>query len=240
MRAALIILQNYRKYKIRQYVTQLNRLFINVKQMKDFGKSLPWPTPKACILRANKGIVMLKQIYQKWRSFMILKRFPREEWPQMQLKIIAADAFKSRRHEWGVRNKWEGNYLDSKMENDDYAKFANTISNLKMKDSINCKQVLFSSFIRKFNKFNKSSDRALVVTDNCIYKIDIKNYKSLKKVPIERVTGISVSPGMDQLVIIHLNGGNDLVFSLITFKNQISSLNKVGELVAIVLHQHYL
>lgn len=49
-----------------------------------------------------------------------------------------------------------------------------------------------------------------------------------------QVSGISVSPGQDQLVIIHLRGGNDLVVSLIS---QINA-NRVGELTGLLLRQY--
>ena len=42
-----------------------------------------------------------------------------------------------------------------------------------------------------------------------------------------KMTGISVSPGADQLIIIHLQGGNDLVLCLTNTKHD----ERVGELV---------
>ncbi|CAG2180423.1 unnamed protein product [Oppiella nova] len=55
------------------------------------------------------------------------------------------------------------------------------------------------------------------------------------------MTGISISSGLDQLVVIHLNDGNDFLFSLVNLKdNQNSNINRVGELVAVLLHQYYL
>ena len=241
MKAAMVIMDYYRRYKVRKYIVQLSRLYNNVKNMRDYGKSLPWPAPPAS-LRTNPGVNHLRGIFNKWRSYMVLKKFPREEWPQMQLKIIAAEAFKGRRKDWGFNNKWDGSYLDKKVESDDYGKFSSSFTKLTLTDSSGCRKILFSGYIRKINKFNKSADRAVVVTNHYIYKFDIKKQTPLKKpIPIQNMTGISVSPGLDQLIVIHLKDGNDFVFSLINLKdNQNSDINRVGELVAILLHQYYL
>ena len=44
---------------------------------------------------------------------MVLQKIPRDKWPELQLKVIAADALKGRRQNWGYHRKWEGNYLAS-------------------------------------------------------------------------------------------------------------------------------
>lgn len=44
------------------------------------------------------------------------------------------------------------------------------------------------------------------------------------------MTGISLSPGRDQLVVIHSNKGNDLVITLKTQNNE----ERVGELVGVL------
>ena len=48
--------------------------------------------------------------------------------------------------------------------------------------------MLFSSFIQKTNRFDKCADRALLVTDSAIYKLDTKKFKAMKKgSPIQEV-----------------------------------------------------
>ena len=51
-----------------------------------------------------------------------------------------------------------------------------------------------------------------------------------------QLTGLSVTSGQDQLVALHLRGGNDFVISLISNKNA----NRVGELVGNLLRQYHL
>lgn len=49
-------------------------------------------------------------------------------------------------------------------------------------------QVLFSSFIHKMNRFNKCADRAILITDWAIYKLEITKFKPMKKgMPIQEV-----------------------------------------------------
>jgi myosin-1 len=226
---------------LRKYVVQVQRLYSNARNLRDFGKSLPWPSPPSS-LRANPGLPKLKLMYQRWRALMVLRKVPREEWPEMHLKVIAADALKSQRKEWGITRAWTGNYLATKGENEDWSLFATSCSNLRNTDNQGSRtHVLFSSFIRKINKFNKSADRALVVTNESIYKMDIKGFKVLKKpMSITECLGITVTPGTDQLVVIHAKGGNDLVFSLVNLVSSPCDINRVGELIAIVLHQYQL
>lgn len=50
-------------------------------------------------------------------------------------------------------------------------------------------KVMFSSLVRKTNKFNKCADRALLVTDTAIYKLDTAKFKPMKKgMPIQEVS----------------------------------------------------
>lgn len=49
-------------------------------------------------------------------------------------------------------------------------------------------QVLFSSFIHKMNRHNKCADRAILITDWAVYKLDITKFKPMKKgMPIQEV-----------------------------------------------------
>lgn len=54
-----------------------------------------------------------------------------------------------------------------------------------------------------------------------------------KSIPIIEITGISVSPGSDQLVVIHSNKGNDFIMS-VTSKD-----NRVGEIVGVLSMRYY-
>lgn len=227
MKAALVIIAYYRRYKVRSYVNHLNRLFANVKTKKDFGKNIRWPNEP---YRVKEAAVYLRNIYDRWRAYMVLKKFPSEEWPQLRLKVTAADVLNTRRKDWGIEHKWKGNYLVLAEENENTAAYSASLENLKRKD--NFQDVLFSSFAKKINKHHKSAERVLLVTEKHLYKLDNKRFKPLRPaIPLSHVTGISLSSGTDQLIVLHLQDGNDLVLALTPKGHK----NRIGELVGIVV-----
>lgn len=178
MKAALLIMRYYRSYKLRSYIQYLADNFKRAKQMRDYGKSIQWPTPP---LAGRFGEQQLRMLFSRWRAAMILRKYPRSEWPQLRLQIIAASALKRRRRYWGQERKWTGNYLTNTHENSNYNSYNTSINNLKNANAFKC--VFFSSFVKKFNHQNKSADRAIVMTETGIYKLDgAKNkFKNMKR-----------------------------------------------------------
>lgn len=231
LKAALYIMHYYRRAKICKYLQHLQHTFRDVKKMRDYGKSVMWPAPP---LAVRPVVYTLRAAHARWRAWMILRSVPRENWPQLRLKICAASALKGKRSSWGQNRKWEGNYLAQQQDNPNSAAFSASISNLRNVDKF--QMVLFSSYIQKTNRYNKAADRALLISDNSIYKLETKKFKAMRKgSPIEEVTGLSLSPGRDQLLVIHSNKGNDLVVAL---KTQASDEDRVGELVGILCNRY--
>lgn len=65
-------------------------------------------------------------------------------------------------------------------DNSNTADFVTKMNSLKSHDQFS--KVLFSCHVKKFNKNNKPADRAIVITDKLIYKLDPKKkYKAMKK-----------------------------------------------------------
>lgn len=229
MKAALVIMKHYRLYKQRSYIQQLERTFKNANSLRDYGKSLPWPAENFAV---RPVVPALKKIFARWRAWMVLKVIPREDWPQLRLKMSAASALRSQRNQWGQERRWEGNYLAKQDENPHSNIFNASINNLRNTDQF--KTVLFSAFIRKTNRFNKPADRVFVVTENDLYKLESSKFKSMRKgIPIVDITGLSVTPHTDQLIAIHTSHGNDFIFS-ITAKE-----DRLGELVGILRNRFY-
>lgn len=74
----------------------------------------------------------------------------------------------------------------------------------------------------------------MVVTEQALYKLDSSKFKNMKKVMnIAEITGLSVSPGKDQLIVIHSNHGNDFIASIITTED------KIGELIGVLNNAYY-
>ena len=84
MKAALTIMEHYRHYKLYVYVSELAKTFKNAKSMSDYGKDLPWPRETFAV---RKSVPLLRKIFAKWRAWMILRNIPREEWPQLRIKV---------------------------------------------------------------------------------------------------------------------------------------------------------
>ncbi|CAD6998474.1 myosin-IA [Ceratitis capitata] len=236
MLAALAIMRAYKTYKLRFYVHDLAQRFRNAKNMRDYGRSILWPQPP---LAGRKAEPQLKRIFDNWRAFMILRKYPRSEWQQLRLQIIAASAMKGRRKHWGQQRKWIGDYLSNSQENTCYQAYTNNIRNLKNVQANNT--VLFSSFAKKYNKHNKSADRAFIVTDSGIYKLDGAKHKFKnmnRSICIKDLTSISISPGLDQLVIFHSSDNNDLVFALQGENSQLKE-DHIGELVGVICKKYF-
>ncbi|XP_010770787.1 unconventional myosin-Id-like [Notothenia coriiceps] len=115
------------------------------------------------------------------------------------------------------------------------ATFIRVSKELKNRDEYN--QVLFSGFCRKVNRFNKSTDRGLLITDKCVYKLEPKKqFKVLKRLPLDDLTGLSVTSGADQMVALHTTSQDDVLLCL-QRGELCSNQDRVGELVgALVDH----
>ena len=84
----------------------------------------------------------------------------------------------------------------------------------------------------QINKRCKQQDRAIVVTDTNIFKLDPRKHFQRKKSPLSLATveGVSISTSHDQAFIVHFQGGKDLLFYMVTAQNE----NRVAELVAVL------
>lgn len=83
-------------------------------------------------------------------------------------------------------------------------------------------------------RFGKQADRVLLITEHSIYKMESSKFKAMKKgMPIAEITGLSVSPGIDQLIVIHSNRGNDFIMSIVAKED------RVGELVGILSTRYH-
>lgn len=192
MKAAVTIMKHYRAYKRRTYVQELATKFRSARSMKDYGKHIVWPRPPIAARRAEPGLRML---FNKWRVCMMLRKFPRSEWAQLRLQVLAASALKQRRKFWGQKRVWAGNYLTNPTENTNYSHYNASINNMRNGDH-HFTKVLFSAYVKKFNHCNKSADRALILTETAVYKLDgYKNkFKNMaRSIDIKDVSAIPIS-----------------------------------------------
>uniref|UniRef100_A0A672H495 Unconventional myosin-Id n=1 Tax=Salarias fasciatus TaxID=181472 RepID=A0A672H495_SALFA len=218
MKAALTILQAYRRYKVKSYIREVIRRFKNVRSMKDYGRHVKWPTPPKVLQRVCVCASC------RWWAWTLIKGLSPEEALQVRAKVACLEALKGHRADMGLQRAWEGNYLVSGPD-------ALQQNRQKLKDKF--MRVLFSCNVRKINRFHKAENRTLLITDRHLYKMDpLKQYKPMKSIPLYNVTGLSVSPGKDQLVVLHTRDSRDLVVCLQGM--QPAGDSRVGELVGAV------
>uniref|UniRef100_A0A672Y6K2 Unconventional myosin-Ig-like n=1 Tax=Sphaeramia orbicularis TaxID=375764 RepID=A0A672Y6K2_9TELE len=219
MRAIYAIMGCYKRYKVKAHFWEVERRFANVRTMADYGKSVEWPTPPAALSQFHNITVLL---HRRWWARQIVKNIPPSDMLEVRAKVAALTALSGERKDWGVSRAWERDYL------------ANVrITNEQNTYCFTCfmDRVLFSGFCRKVNRFNKSTDRGLLVTDKYVYKLEPKKqYKVLKRLPLDSFTGISVTSGVDQMVALHTSAQDDVLLCL--QRGQLCpNQDRVGELV---------
>ncbi|MEJ1272347.1 hypothetical protein NN561_003197 [Cricetulus griseus] len=230
-KAALTIIRYYRRYKVKSYIHEVARRFHGVKNMRDYGKHVKWPTPPKVLRRFEEA---LQSIFNRWRASQLIKTIPASDLPQVRAKVAAMEMLKGQRADLGLQRAWEGNYLASKPDTPQTSgTFVPVANELKRKDKY--MNILFSCHVRKVNRFSKVEDRAIFVTDRHLYKMDpTKQYKVMKTIPLYNLTGLSVSNGKDQLVVFHTKDNKDLIVCL--FSKQPTHESRIGELVGVLVN----
>ncbi|XP_003969276.2 unconventional myosin-Ig isoform X1 [Takifugu rubripes] len=227
LRAISTIMGCYKRYKVKAHFWEVERRFANVRNMADYGKGVEWPTPPATLAQFHSATVTL---HRRWWARQIVKNIPPSDMLEVRAKVAALTALREERKDWGLGRAWERDYLanvrDSPLTS---STFLHVFKDLKVRDEFS--QVLFSGFCRKVNRFNKSSDRGLLITDTYVYKLDPnKHNKVLKRISLEAVTGLSVTSGVDQMVALHTSNQDDILICL--QRGQLCpKQDRVGELV---------
>lgn len=225
MVAARLIWGKYRKYKMRTYVNTLQKTFKNCKSMKDYGASLAFPDPPKALRETGRKF---ESMFMRWRGYMIIKKVPPEDRDVLRRKLLAwelvgAGSGNGGRQNWGMNRRWYGDYLSQENMDPEYN---TTVQDIRTKDGVN--NVIFSSKMLKINKFKKTSDRLLLISEKKIYKLDDKKSKVMRGENLSDVVGLSCGTKDDQLVVIHMKDKNDLVACLTAPQGQ----DWVGELTA--------
>nr|CDJ93760.1 Myosin head and IQ calmodulin-binding region and Myosin tail 2 domain containing protein [Haemonchus contortus] len=229
-KAVYRIMAAYRRFKLRSYIINVIDSFRGVRKMPDLGKSVQWPTPPV-VLAPFVG--KLKVMHQRWRAAAILATMPQHLRESLPEKLAAFAALNGKRERWGYTRPWKGDYL-AQSEEPSYSplKYRSAIAALRTTNPFT--KVLFSTFFQKFNRFNKSSLRALVITDKFIAKFDAVSFKLLKEpIPLQNVSRISICPEPNGLFVIHV-AENDIVGCAKNAREE----ERVGELVGTLLAQY--
>ncbi|XP_051949378.1 unconventional myosin-Ig isoform X2 [Xyrauchen texanus] len=234
IRAIYTIMAYYKCYKVKAHFWEVERRFVNVRNMADYGKSVEWPTPPAALAQFHR---ITKHLYQRWWARQLIKNIPPSDMAEVRAKVAALAALSGERVDWGYSRAWERDYLanvkDSPVTSSNFVRIT---KELKNKDQYG--QVLFSCFARMLNWFNNTKDRALLITDKHIYRLEPKkHFKVQKRIPLDSVIGLSVTSGSDQMVALHTASQDDFLAHL--QRGQLNqNQDRVGELVG-ALTDHF-
>ncbi|VTJ91764.1 Hypothetical predicted protein, partial [Marmota monax] len=229
LRAIYTIMRWFRRHKVRAYLAELQRRFQAARQPPLYGRDIEWPLPPAVLQPFQDTCHML---FCRWRARQLVKNIPPSDMAQIKAKVAAMGALQGLRQDWGCQRAWAQDYLSSGTDNPTASGlFAQQLKTLREKDGFGA--VLFSSHVRKVNRFRKCRDRALLLTDRHLYKLEPgRQYRVMRAVPLDAVTGVSVTSGRDQLVVLHARGHDDLVVCL--HRSQPPLDNRIGELVGVL------
>ncbi|NXA44696.1 MYO1G protein, partial [Nothocercus julius] len=185
LRAAYAIMGYYKRHKVKSYLRELVRRFQGVRAMADYGKSVAWPAPPAVLARFQEDT---QRLFRRWRARQIVKNIPPSDMAQLRAKVAAFGALHGLRKDWGCQRSWARDYLSSVTENAALAlAFARRVQALR--DKVHFGAVLFSCHVRKINRFNKSRDRAILLTDQHLYKLDPRHqYRVMRALPLSTVS----------------------------------------------------
>ncbi|KAM4874455.1 unconventional myosin-Ig isoform 2-T2 [Thomomys bottae] len=226
LRAIYTIMRCFRRHKVRAHLAELQRRFQAARQPPLYGRDLEWPPPPT-VLQPFQDTC--QTLFCRWRARQLVKNIPPSDMAQIKAKVAAMEALQGLRQDWGCQRAWVRDYLSSGTDNPTASGlFAERLKALREKDGFGT--VLFSSHVRKVNRFHKSRDRALLLTDRHLYKLEPgRQYRVMRAVTLNAVTGLSVTSGRDQLVVLHARGQDDLVVCL--HHSQPPLDNRIGELV---------
>ncbi|XP_078198487.1 unconventional myosin-Ig isoform X3 [Callithrix jacchus] len=229
LRAVYTIMRWFRRHKVRAHLAELQRRFQAARQPPLYGRDLVWPLPPAVLQPFQDTCHAL---FCRWRARQLVKNIPPSDMAQIKAKVAAMANLQGLRQDWGCRRAWARDYLSSATDNPTASGlFAQRLKTLRDKDGFGA--VLFSSHVRKVNRFHKIRNRALLLTDRHLYKLDPdRQYRVMRAVPLEAVMGLSVTSGGDQLVVLHARGQDDLVVCLHRSRPPLD--NRVGELVGVL------
>ncbi|EFC49629.1 myosin [Naegleria gruberi] len=120
--------------------------------------------------------------------------------------------------ERGIQDKMDSIYTGRKGRNrrsllreylGDYLRLEGTQRMKKVFDRNGDTELIFSGQVLKYNKNFKKQHRLLVVTDKNVYNIDEQEFKIKRKIPLEEITGVSVSPFDDNVFVMHCPTSGD-------------------------------
>ncbi|XP_066301041.1 unconventional myosin-Ia-like isoform X2 [Branchiostoma lanceolatum] len=157
--------------------------------------SKDWPRSPIICHTTNKH---LRKIYHGWRCRKYREMLDEETRRIMREKLSASEIFRGRKtlYPETVPRPFKG----------DYVQLRQNINWRRVTDSTGESEVYFSDIVYKINRSNaKDSLRLMVLCDTSMLIVNQKTLAIKYRLPVTEIAGISVSPYMDNLFVIHIN-----------------------------------
>mmetsp|Transcript_11310 Transcript_11310/g.20776 ORF Transcript_11310/g.20776 Transcript_11310/m.20776 type:complete len:1021 (-) Transcript_11310:294-3356(-) len=87
------------------------------------------------------------------------------------------------------------------------------------------RDVKFSDTVQKINKRYKSQSRILMLSEKAIYNLKPSSFTLRRRIPIEKVSGVSLSKFADNFMVIHVTNEYDYVYDCQRKTEFLSTLN---------------
>lgn len=209
MRALMTIIEYYRKYKLRKYISDLEKKFRNVRQMPDKGKSITWGAPPKSIVST---VDYFKIVFRRWCAHFVISRLPKEEHEGVKMRAAILDSYIGSGRQGWQGGEWKTDYINN-------PEFNMAVSTLRTKEKEGLGKLLFAAEGIKLSSKAKGTPRAVLITDKFVLKMDsTKKYKVMDKKSVsETIKSVSVfSEPTSKSVVLHCEGRNDLVMAFNT------------------------
>jgi myosin-1 len=108
MRAAVRIMQFYKKHKARRYLLDIFKAFANVKKSVDLGKSVAWPKVSSSAMVT--GTAYLKKMLACWRADQIIGKLSIEQQLRVRQKCVMHRLFLGQKR-YELSRVFSGDYL---------------------------------------------------------------------------------------------------------------------------------
>jgi len=137
---------------------------------------------------------MIQKIYRSWKA--------RKYFLELRDKSLGLFGKNKPRRRASIRRYYVGDYLNA-------SRNPNIVNMLAKNGDRN---VLFLDEVDKVNKNYKVQRRAIMLSSKGVYNLNMGKYSMNRRIPINLITGISVSRKPDNLFVLHIPTEYDYVF----------------------------
>lgn len=230
MKAMVLIFLWYRRYKARKWLESVFEAFKDCTKEKNYGKAIQWPSHPPTLKR---GAGLTKKVFLSWWGRKRVTDLTPAEQFEVRMKTVAMTILQGRKKNWRFQDRWLGDELAKPEHNKSAASFEQSLTGYQTINKDNYR--LYSAHVTKLSRAMKPYQRVYVLCDLHFYRLN-GSYKLGKKPPVElgQITGISISPGNDQSLVIHcVPEVGDIIFYL-------ENNRPAAELAAILWYNFYI